>query len=137
MSRGLGRWVNGDIQGGLRDLETSARLLPVNDETLGSLKALAMTIYIASSERDYRTALLRAEELDKLSAQIGWKEGRVFATYVVADIHYALRDFAVARDLYERVRKTGTQVHTSFNPSAWLEIASCDLALGRAARAEQ
>src|SRR6201992_1799869 len=49
----------------------------------------------------------------------------------------ALRDFAVARDLYERVRKTGTQVHTSFNPSAWLEIASCDLALGRAARAEQ
>ncbi len=135
--RGLGRWVNGDRVGAQEDLDAAGRLAHVNDDVLGSLKAMAMSAYIALSNRDYRHAVVRADRLDALSREVGWGEGGAYACYVRADIHFALRDFAAARELYERVRAIGIPLHVDFARGALIDVARCDLALGDVGRAER
>lgn len=137
MSRGLGRWVNGDGAGAREDLAASARLVDQCDDVLPSLHALSMHTYLDLSDRDYRLALLRAEDLSRTASRIGWGESEAFADTVVAEVHRALRDFRVMRDLNERAYLLGKRVHAVFTNDVLVDMAQADLALGNIARAER
>src|SRR5258706_3408094 len=137
LSRGLGRWVNGDGVGAREDLAASARLVDQCDDVLPSLHALSMHTYLDLSNRDYRLALLRAEELSRTARRIGWGEGEAFADTVIADVHRALRDFRVTRDLNERAYVLAKRFHADFAGQLLVEVANADLALGNIARAER
>jgi CHAT domain-containing protein len=135
-SRGLNRWVNGDNAGAQDDLAAASRLFPVASRVLAPLKSQAMRCPVALGDHNYHLAIQNAEELRSMAARAGWDEGEAFGLYVLGDIHYSLRDFAAARDLYVRVHTIAARQHLIFASDALNDIIRCDLSLGELARAE-
>src|ERR1700682_1577196 len=97
LARGLGRWENGDNPHALEDLAASGHLLHDVVNVVVPLHSLAMEVALANFSRDYRSLILQATNLTAMSRAAGWSEGESFAEYTLADMHYALRDFSVAR----------------------------------------
>jgi CHAT domain-containing protein len=136
-SLGLGWWVNGDLARAQENLGAAARLTPVIDQVRMGLQGNAMQIAVALGDRDFRTAILRGDELLSRSHDVGWLEGEAYVTYSRADIHYALRDFELAHELYEKASMISDRAHAFFGPLAQMDMARCDLAMGNVARAQR
>ena len=136
-ARGLGRWVNGDAPSAVKDLQASARLVYEVNDVLIPLHGRSMLTNVAISHHDYRTTILRSEELAAESRSVGWVEGESNATWALGDVHYALHDFVVAREMYASAYELARRAHELVAPGALVDMARCDLALGHPALAAQ
>jgi CHAT domain-containing protein len=137
LSRGLGRWVNGDTDGAREDLSVAGRLVDDVDDVIVPLHSRVMLAYVSVTEHAYRETILRTEELLAVSRRVGWTEGLADGTWQLADIHYSLRDFGVARELYVRAGSLSRKAHAEFAGAEVFDIVRCDLALGDTARVKR
>jgi CHAT domain-containing protein len=137
ISRGLGRWVNGDAGSAKEDLIAAGRLVHDVNDVMPPLHSLAMMVHLELSERNYGRTIQLADQLKASSRDVGWEEGEAFATYALGDLHFELRDFSVAWELYHRAHDIASRVHAGWGVNSWVDMARADLALGNVARAER
>jgi CHAT domain-containing protein len=136
-ARGIASWLNGRVAAGIRDLLRSAAMAPELPNPRTAMKSLYMAAYIEAQQGDYRRAILDAERVRAVAPWFQLRRGATMATWLLADLHYALHNFDVARDLHREVLETSARRGFYEDTSRVLaDLARDELSLGNFAGAQ-